>query len=72
MILDISSLLSPLENIINQKLIPVITGHGLPTTNERDLKALPVRCGGLGLTNPSLSSDINYENSTRVSAAFVD
>ena len=38
---------------------------------ERDLVALPVRMGGLGLINPSDSADAEYSASIRVSAPLV-
>ena len=43
--------------------------HGIPNANKRDLMALPVCHGGLGLSNPSLSSDNIL---IRVSAPFID
>ena len=48
---DIEELLEPLERAIGNVLIPAITGHTC-TPAERELLALPVRLGGLGLTNP--------------------
>ena len=38
---------------------------------ERDLVALPVRMGGVGLMNPSDSADAEYSASIRVSAPLV-
>ena len=38
---------------------------------ERDLVALPMRMGGLGLTNPSVIADAEYSGSIRVSAPLV-
>ena len=49
--IDIDELLEPLERAISDALIPSITGHTC-TTSERELLALPVRKGGLGLENP--------------------
>ena len=49
--IDIDELLEPLERAINDALIPSITGHTC-TTSERELLALPVRKGELGLENP--------------------
>ena len=48
---DIEDLLEPLERAISHTFNPVITGH-TSTPAERDLFALPVRMGGLGITNP--------------------
>ena len=48
----IEDLLAPLERAIADALIPSITGHNC-TEAERELLALPVRMGGMGLINPS-------------------
>ena len=48
---DIEELLEPLERAIGDALIRSITGHKC-TTSERELLALPVRKGELGLENP--------------------
>ena len=48
---DIEELLEPLERAIGNVLMPAMTGHTC-TPTERELLALPVRLGGLGLTNP--------------------
>jgi len=49
---DLEDLLAPLERAIADVLIPSITGDYC-TQGERELLALPVRMGGMGLTNPS-------------------
>ena len=54
---DITDLLAPLERAISEVLIPAITNHRV-TIEERNLLALPVRMGGLGLANPSESSSL--------------
>ena len=43
---DIADLLQPLEEAIQQHLIPILTGHPSCSSVERDLLALPVRMGG--------------------------
>ena len=48
---DITDLLEPLERAISDVLIPSLLEHQV-TEIERDLLALPVRMGGLGLVNP--------------------
>ena len=48
---DLEDLLAPLERAIADVLIPSITGHYC-TQGERELLALPVRMGGMDLTNP--------------------
>ena len=60
---DIQELLEPLENAISKVLIPAITEHRC-TRLDRDILALPVRLGGLGMTNPCL--DVNLEQSSSV------
>ena len=47
----IAELLEPLERAISDVLIPALLEHQVAET-ERDLLALPVRMGGLGLVNP--------------------
>ena len=51
-------------------LIPSLIGRNCSEA-ERDLVALPVRMGGLGLITPSDSADAEYYASIRVSAPLV-
>ena len=67
---DIENLLQPLERAISDVLIPSLIGRNCSEA-ERDLVALPVRMGGLGLINPSDSVDAEYSASIRVSAPLV-
>ena len=69
---DIENLLQPLERAISDVLIPLLIGRNCSEA-ERDLIALPVRMGGLGLINPSDSADAEYSASIiiRVSAPLV-
>ena len=67
---DIENLLQPLERAISDVLIPSLIGHNCSEA-ERDLVALPVRMGGLGLINPSDSAYAEYSASIRVSAPLV-
>ena len=67
---DIETLLQPLERAISDVLIPSLIGRNCSEA-ERDLVALPVRMGGLGLINPSDSADAEYSASIRVSAPLV-
>ena len=57
---DIEDLLEPLERAIADVLIPSITDHHRITPSERDLLALPVRLGGLGIINLSQDADLQY------------
>lgn len=58
---DIEELLEPPENAMT------LTGHTC-TPNERELLALPVRLGGLGIENPCQTATKDYEVSIRVTA----
>ncbi|KAL9970442.1 hypothetical protein ACROYT_G022818 [Oculina patagonica] len=58
---DIEDLLEPLEHAIAEVLIPSITDHHC-TKEERDLVALPVRLGGLGLINPSQDAASQFKD----------
>ena len=49
---NITDLLQPLEDVIHQLFIPALFGRPPCSSTERDLYALPVRLGGLGLVNP--------------------
>ena len=69
-LLDIENILQPLERAISDVLIPSLIGRNRSEA-ERDLVALPVRMGGLGLINPSHSADAEYSASIRVSAPLV-
>jgi hypothetical protein len=52
----------PLENAISQKLIPAIIGRNINDV-ERRLLALPVRFGGLGIQNPTITAETEFKNS---------
>ena len=53
---DIADLLQPLEEAVQQNLSPILTGRPSCSSMERDLLALPVRMGGMGLVNQVSSS----------------
>ena len=55
----------PLEETIREELIPAIVGRKV-TDLERKLISLPVRLGGLGINNPTLSADVEFHNSSFV------
>jgi len=48
---DMSELFQPQENIIRDQLISALIGQEVSDA-ERQILALPLRHGGLGLTNP--------------------
>ena len=63
---DIGDLLKPLEDTIRQRFLPALTGQNAFNDTERDLMALPVRLGGLGITNPSRQTSTHYEASLKI------
>ena len=67
----VSNLFQPLENAIHQVFIPAITGLPPCSKITRDLLALPVRLGGLGLNNPAATSDDKYQASVKLTAPLV-
>ena len=67
---DIENLLQPLQRAISDVLIPSLIARNCPEA-ERNLVALPVRMGGLGLINPSDSADAEYSTSIKGSAPLV-
>ena len=67
---DIHDLPEPLEHVISNLLIPAITDHRCSPL-ERDVLALPVRLGGLGITNPCREADIELSSSVKATAPLV-
>jgi len=57
---NISNLLSPLEFAIRGHFLPKLVLHPA-NDNERQLFCFPVRFGGLGISNPVLTSDEQYD-----------
>ena len=64
---DISQLFKPLEAAISQKFIPAMLGREISET-YRDIIALPLRLGGLGIANPVTTSEAEYRASTAISS----
>ena len=54
-IFNIEPLFSPLEDAIREKLIPALIGRNVSDL-ERRILALPVRLGGLGISDPTKAS----------------
>ena len=61
---DISNLFVPLEEAIRNLLIPSLVGRKISEI-ERRIIALPVRLGGMGITNPTMSSE-EFDASTKI------
>ena len=70
--LSSAELLQPLESAIQSRFIPAITGQAPPGKHVRDLLALPVRLGGLGLRNPTNMAKEQHTASQQISAPLVD
>ena len=68
---DIQDLLLPLENAICQHFIPALTGCPPSSAIQRKLLALPVRLGGLGLSNPVASSPAAFQASENLTSPLV-
>ena len=68
---NIGNLLQPLEEAIRLKFLPALTGKAAFSDDIRDLLALPVRLGGLGVTDPTCLSDFHHTSSKNVSAPLV-
>ena len=62
----ISHQFQQLENTIRTVLIPSLTGQPPPNDMDRDLFALPVRLGGLGLRNPIKQSGQEFSASRQI------
>ena len=58
-----ASYFEPLETVIRNSFIPALTGRNAPSDEERALLALPVRHGGLGLSNPMKMFVTEHERS---------
>ena len=68
---DIDDLLQPLEEGIHQRLLPAMTGRAPSSDMERNLHALPVRHGGLGIANPVKIAQEQISASRRLTAELV-
>jgi hypothetical protein len=62
---DISHCFEPLEKVIREELIPALVGRQI-SDHERSTFELPVRYGGLGISNPVKTADREFKNSTYV------
>ena len=68
---DIEDLLQPLEDAIRQQFLPSLTGQVAFGDAARDLMALLVRLGGLGVINPSRQSTAHNNMSKKITAPLV-
>ena len=56
---------APIEEAIRHKLIPAIIGKKV-TDVERQMLSLPVRLGGMGIQNPTLTAEREFRTSVLV------
>ena len=62
-IADISNLFQLLEEAIRHRFLPSLTGQNAFNDAERELMALPVRLGGLGITKPTTQTAHQHSTS---------
>ena len=67
----IATLFEPIEKALTDVFIPSLLGKNI-TPIERNLFALPVRYGGMGIHNPVEIADLEYLSSTRITAPIKD
>ena len=68
---EVGDLLQPLEEALHQHFIPALTGHPPCSNIKRDLLALLVRLGGLGICNPTTQPWDSFHSSERITAQLV-
>ena len=60
---SIETNLAPIEEVINNQLIPALLEGRTVNENERELLSLPVKLGGLGITNFTKIAKFEYDTS---------
>ena len=70
-VLDASELFEPPENVIRDQLIPALVGREVSDA-KRQILALPLRHGRLGLTDPRETAKMEYEHSTQITNKLTD
>ena len=68
---NINDQLQPLEDVIRHKFLPSLTGQNAFNDDIRDLMALPVRHGGLGIINPTINNRYHHQSSENITAPLV-
>ena len=67
---DASGLFEPLENAIRDQMIPTLVGREVSDA-EKQILTLPLRHGGLGLTDPREIAKTEYTHSTQITAKLI-
>ena len=65
---NMGEFLEPLDDVINNKLLPAILGTSTISDSDRNLYSLPVRCGGLGIPIFTDRADYDYHTSVQITA----
>ena len=68
---DVGDLLKPLEESIRHHFLTSLTGQSSLSTAERDLLALPVCLGSLGIANPTRQTVHHHNTSQKVTPPLV-
>ena len=69
-ITNISQNLEPIDKILEEQFLPALFGHDI-TENERELLALPVKEGGMGIRCISANAAKNQEASRLITAPLI-
>ena len=69
---NLTTKLTPLDHVIDQKFIPAITDGHVCSEDERRLLSLPVKMGGLGIPIFAKISTREYENSKKATTQLAN
>ena len=68
---NITDLLKPLDDILANEFIPALFGCNI-SPNEREILAMPIKDGGLGIRVPSENADNAYQASRKITTPLVN
>ena len=66
-----SSEFAPLEHAIRTELLPEITPWVALNDQQREVMAMPVRSGGIGITDPTQTAALNHQVATTATSVLV-
>ena len=69
---NIQNSLQPLEDIIQRRFLPTITGQNHFSQQLRSLMALPARTGGIGIRNPVSEATAQHKASLKITRQLVE
>ena len=69
---NITAYLEPIEEVLRNEFIPALTGGTLCSDEDREILALPVRLGGLGIEIVGVRCQRKYESSRKVTESLVE